>query len=215
MIFTIDDNHPAIVRFIPVHPVSLAVHHLKNGVYSCTAFGSKVNTCTVCDMRHNLYQDADDAESEKAKREANEFARVLRPIERHYLAIVERTHPEKGVQILAASKWLYQIILKGWVEHPCPPPEPTRWQLWTRLKHWWTRYKRPASALHEKDGVDFIIRREMKGAGGRCFASFETSTYATTRSPLGTPAQITDWKLQAEEALKTITIPPTSTLAAT
>jgi hypothetical protein len=211
MIFTIDNNSPAVVRFIPVQPVSHSIHTLKNKQYSCTAFKNKI-PCPICDLRNVFYKDAENAATEKSRRDYNEFARALRPIEKHFIAMIDRAHPEQGVRILAASKWLYQTILEGWVTHPCPPPEPKWWHFLARLKRWWTRYKRPTSALDELQGVDFIIRRKMKNAGAHAFATYEDSTYAKVCSPISKdPAQIEAWKREAEEKLNALVIPPPST----
>lgn len=213
MIFIIDSNSPAVIRILPIQPLSLSLHNLKNKSYSCTRFKNKA-LCPVCEMRNNLYKDAENAPTEKIKRDSNEFARNLRPVERHYFPIIDRTYPEKGVQILVASKSLAQIIYKGMIEHPCPPAEPKWYHFWTRLKQWWNRYKRPTSAIDEMEGVDFIVRREMKRLGTNSFADYTTSTYAKIRSPIHKdPDQVAKWKAEAEELLKKIEIPPTTELS--
>jgi hypothetical protein len=215
MIFIIDRNSPAVIRILPVQPLTLSIHNLKNKSYACSRLKDKT-PCPVCDMRNNLYKDAEEAESDKTKRECNEFARNLRPLERHYFPIIDRAYPDKGVQILVASKSLAQIIYKGVIEHPCPPTEPKWYHFWTRLKQWYTRYKRPTSALDEREGVDFIVRREMKRLGTNSFADYTTSTYAKILSPIHTdPKQIVDWKTQAEALLKKIDIPSTTELSTT
>jgi hypothetical protein len=216
MIFTIDNNSPAVIRFVPTQPVSHALHYLKDKYYTCVRFQNQKTACPICDMRNNLYTDANNAPTDKNKRECNEFARALRPIEKHYLAIIDRAQPEQGVQILAASKWLYEIILKGWLTHPCRPPEPKWYQFWTRLENWWTGYRRPNTALDQLEGVDFILRREMKRAGAHSFADYSTSTYATTCSPLHPDKQQREaWVREAEETLKGIQFPASTELTTT
>lgn len=214
MIFIIDRNSPAVVRILPVQPLTLSIHNLKNKSYACSRFKDK-NPCPVCDMRNNLYKDAEEASSEKARRECNEFARNLRPLERHYFPIIDRDNPDHGVRILVASKSLAKIIYEGILAHPCPPAEPKWHHFWTRLKQWWTRYKRPTSAIDELEGVDFIVRREMKRVGTSSFADYTTSTFAKRRSPIhSNPQQIKAWKAQAEDMLKKIEIPSTTELSA-
>jgi hypothetical protein len=211
--FTIDNNSPAVIRFIPVKPASFALHTLKSKTYACSAFGKKDAFCPICQMRANLYHDAEEAVTEAKKRNFQDFARILRPIERHFLPIIDRAHPDRGVQILSASKFLYKSILDGWLTHPCPPPKPKWYHFLTRLYNWWYGIKQPMSALDEKGGVDFILRREMKRSGPRSFADFGESTYATEPSDLGTEADVALWKTQAQTALKEITFPSAEELS--
>jgi hypothetical protein len=211
MIFNVDNIPLAVVRFIPVQPVSHSIHTLKNKQYTCSAFNDKT-PCPICDMRNAFFKDAQNATTEKSRRNYSEFTRALRPIKKHFIAIIDRAQPEKGVQILVASQCLYKNILKGWITHPCPPHKPKWWQLTTRLKRWRTGYKPPTSALDELQGLDFIIRQTMKNTGSHIFATYEDSAYAKFCSPISEdPAQITAWKEEAKEKLKAIKIPPPST----